>query len=97
MKVYSTKVRELSLAYWEIPYTEYREDGSIKRKGIEDFSAQRYNELNRYNVRAYTGEISPSGSKLTHVIGCFLLNKGDSPSKAARLIYGDRVARVDRI
>ncbi len=48
-------------------------------------------------MRAYTGEISPSGSKLTQIIGFFQINKGDSPSKAAKLLYGDKVARVVRI
>ena len=30
--------------YFEIPYTEYRADGSIYSKGTEDFSRERYSQ-----------------------------------------------------
>lgn len=36
--------------YYEMKYTEYREDGSIKSKGTEDFSGARLNAIHSWGV-----------------------------------------------
>ena len=42
--------------YFEVPYTEYREDGSILCQGTEDFSGERLKTLKTYEVVKQTGE-----------------------------------------
>ena len=42
--------------YYEVPYTEYREDGSILCTGTEDFSSERLKTLKTYEVVKQTGE-----------------------------------------
>ena len=47
--------------YFEIPYTEYRTDGSIYSKGTEDFSSERYNRLVRRTIYLPTGKTNKGG------------------------------------
>ena len=42
--------------YFEVPYTEYREDGSILCEGTEDFSGDRLKTLKSYEVVKQTVE-----------------------------------------
>ena len=42
--------------YYEVPYTEYREDGSILCIGTEDFSSERLKTLKTYEIVEKTGE-----------------------------------------
>ena len=42
--------------YYEVPYIEYREDGSILCEGTEDFSSERLKTLKTYEIVEKTGE-----------------------------------------
>ena len=42
--------------YFEIPYTEYREDGTILCTGTEDFSSERLKEIKYFEIVEKTGE-----------------------------------------
>ena len=42
--------------YYEVPYIEYREDGSILCEGSEDFSSERLKTLKTYEIVEKTGE-----------------------------------------
>lgn len=42
--------------YYEVPYIEYRDDGSILCTGTEDFSSERLKTLKTYEIVEKTGE-----------------------------------------
>lgn len=42
--------------YYEVPYTEYRENGTIYSTGTEDFSSERLKTLKNYEIVEKTGE-----------------------------------------
>lgn len=48
--------------YFEVPYIEYREDGTIYGTGTEDFSSKRLNTLTTYKVLEKTREKTKSSS-----------------------------------
>ena len=50
--------------YHEVPYIEYREDGSIKCTGTEDFSGQRMKELKVYEILTKTGNKNKGGKNI---------------------------------
>lgn len=43
-------------AYLEIAYTEYREDGTVKQIGTEDFSAERWSKMPMRFVYTWDGQ-----------------------------------------
>jgi hypothetical protein len=55
MKIYGKK-REIAENYYEVEYKEYRQDGSLKAIGTEDFSTKRYNNLEGRAVYTWDGE-----------------------------------------
>lgn len=55
MRVYGKKTK-LSEGYYEIEYKEYREDGTLKAIGTEDFSTERYRTLEHRFVYIWDGE-----------------------------------------
>lgn len=70
MKIYDTKnkkvlqTNELGYAtYLEVPYTEYREDGTPKCTGTEDFTAERFKTLVTRYIYVPTGEVNKGGHR----------------------------------
>lgn len=56
MKLYPiTKMQRISDDYFEVPFTEYTSDGCPIRKGTEDFSHERYNNLAVYEIWTWDG------------------------------------------
>jgi len=54
--------------YYEIPYKEYREDGTPHETGTEEFSSERYMQLVTRSVYVKTGATDKGGrSKWTEV------------------------------
>jgi len=43
MKIYGTRTR-INDNYFEVYYGEYREDGTLKQTGTEDFTVERWNK-----------------------------------------------------
>ena len=43
MKIYG-KHKQIAERYFEVTYTEYREDGTVKQTGTEDFTPERWNK-----------------------------------------------------
>lgn len=86
--------------YYEIPYKEFdTETGELVGEGSADFTGTRMcSELKQYNVQTYTGETNRAGGRMTETIGVIFVSKNQKfPAiKAARLIYGERVARIER-
>ena len=101
MKVY-TKVKTIEPGseenqwngYYEVFYKEYDENGRLIGEGSEDFNNRRLRTLRRYIVRAYTGEVNRAGQKTTYEIGFIRIGKNTKPGTAARMIYGENVART---
>lgn len=70
LKIYDTKHRTVlqqdetgRATYIEVPYTEYREDGSIKCTGSEDFTAERYKTLVTRSIYVPTGKLNKGGHR----------------------------------
>jgi hypothetical protein len=55
LRIYG-KPKELQEKYYEVPYKEYRADGSILQLGTEDFSSQRLKTLKKKYVWTWNGE-----------------------------------------
>lgn len=86
--------------YYELAYKEFdAETGELIGEGTADFTGTRMcSELKQYNVQTYTGETNRAGSRTTSNAGAIRVSKNQKfPAiKAARLIYGERVARIER-
>lgn len=48
--------------YFEVPYIEYRNDGTVLNIGSEDFSSQRLKTLKRYEIVEKTDEKTKSSA-----------------------------------
>lgn len=108
IRVYTGNVKTIKKAdrkinqsgYYEIGYKEFdAETGELIGEGSADFSfARMRSELKQYNVQTYTGETNRAGSRTTSNAGAIRVSKNQKfPAiKAARLIYGERVARIER-
>lgn len=108
IRVYTGNVKTIKKAdrkinqsgYYEIGYKEFdAETGELIGEGSADFSSARMcSELKQYNVQTYTGETNRAGSRTTSNAGAIRVSKNQKfPAiKAARLIYGERVARIER-
>lgn len=108
IRVYNGSVKTLrhfnpetrDTGYYEIAYKEFdAETGEQIGKGTADFTGTRmYKELQKYLVSVYTGETNRAGGRMTETIGVIFVSKNQKfPAiKAARLMYGERVARIER-
>lgn len=70
MKIYDIKHRNVlqtnefgRATYIEVPYTEYREDGTLKCTGTEDFTAERYKTLVTRYIYTPTGKVNKGGHR----------------------------------
>lgn len=86
--------------YYEITYKEFdAETGEQIGEGSADFTGSRMsNELKKYLVQTYSGRVNRAGGRMTETTGWIYVSKNQKfPAiKAARLIYGERVARIER-
>lgn len=82
---------------YEIEYTTYdAESGEIVETGTKDMSPERLREILVYDVQAGAGRIRRDGAEMTAKIGTVRVRKTDRVAiKAARLVYGDTVRRVE--
>lgn len=63
LRIYG-KRKEIAPDYWEIQYREYREDGSLKMVGTEDFSTKRMCKyINAKCVFTWDGQKRNKGGK----------------------------------
>ena len=84
-RIYTKKI-ELAPDYVEVFYEEYNEDGSLKCKGSEDFSIERY----KSTIKTY--ELYSGTLKAT--MGIFIYAKDVNTARAyARMKYGGRNAK----
>lgn len=64
MKLYPyTKMRRISDDYFEVPFTEYSENGRPIRRGTEDFSRERYHSLKVYEIWTWDGKSYNKGGQ----------------------------------
>lgn len=84
------------ITQYEIEYTTYdAETGEIVETGTKDMSPERLRDILVYDVQAGTGETRRDGAETTATIGKIRVRKTDRAAiRAARLIYGDSVRRV---
>lgn len=90
----------ISMDYYEVPYTEYRADGTIVCIGTEDFSSESLRKCTkRFDVYCYNGKTLHGayreGYKRTEWVGSLRTSKNACKIAVARMVYGDNVARVN--
>ena len=86
--------------YYEVPYIEYREDGSILCEGTEDFSGDRLKTLKTYEVVKQTGEKTKRSSinvggrnRWKHV--CWMdVNTRKEAVKIANFLFHDDIIQI---
>lgn len=88
--------------YYEVPYTEYREDGSILCTGTEDFSGERLKTLKTYEILEKTGEktkasnINLSGrnrNRWGHITYITVAKRSDAV-KISKIEYPDKELQI---
>ena len=86
--------------YYEIAYNEFdAETGELVGEGTADFTGTRMcSELKKYLVMRYSGEVDSRGRGKIGYAGEIRVSKNQKyPAiRAARLAYGDSVARIER-
>lgn len=96
LRFFNPETRETG--YYEIAYKEFdAETGELVGEGTADFTGTRMcSELKQYNVQTYTGKTNRAGSRTTSNAGAIRVSKNQKfPAiRAARLVYGENVARI---
>lgn len=97
-KVYGN-AKKIGNDYYEVPYTEYYADGTIKCESTEDFSRERLHKgTKRFDVYCYNGETLHGayreGYKRTECVGTLRVSKNACKIAVARMIYGNNVSYV---
>lgn len=86
--------------YYEVSYTEYREDGSVLCQGTEDFSSERLKKLKTYEVVEQTGEKTKASriyeggrNRWKHI--CYLtVNTRKDAVKISGFLYPGKIIQV---
>ena len=82
-------------SYYEVLYTDYREDGSICGKGTEDFSGERLKSIKNYEVREFDC-IGTTGNKRTTSFSWIRTINKKSAVAIAKIKYPNiNIARID--
>jgi len=77
--------------YYTANYIEYREDGSIKQKGTEDFSGERMRTIHNWDIWAPTEKVNKGGHTISERIGTIYTTNAKTAKKIATFKYGDKV------
>lgn len=93
MRIYG-KANKIGDGYWEIEYKDIDENGQTVNEGTEDFSSERMRNISTYEVRGFEGRKNINGGEMTYPMATIRILKCTSPSKTAKALYGDKVARV---
>lgn len=106
-RVYNTEAKvKIAEGYFEVPYVEYRENGTIYCEGTEDFSLERLETLKSYDVVAKTGETTKEsayfkgGRNRWEEVGCITAEERKTAMKVAMIVFADReisLRKIDRI
>ena len=77
MRIYG-KRKAIAEHYYEYEYKEYREDGTLKCIGTEDFSAERLRTLEHRFIWTWDGQkLNKGGYRWFEFDGMVIINKGD--------------------
>ena len=88
MKDYSKK-KKIGDRYFELHYIEYREDGSIKGTGVEDFSLDRLaDKMHYWAVKIRTAQKNKGGRTIWDWIGEIWTTNPKDARKIANIQYG---------
>ena len=77
--------------YYTAEYTEYREDGSIKCKGTEDFSGERKNTLHSWDICVPTNKTNKGGHTIWDKVDNITTTDAKNAKKIATFKYGNKV------
>lgn len=96
-RVYGKKTK-ISDNYYELAYTEYRADGTIKCKGTEDFTKERlHSQTKTFDVYCYNGKtmhgVIREGYRMTDCVGTLRVSNNAPKLTVAKRLY-ENAARV---
>lgn len=99
-RIYSD-IKKIGDDYYEAKYTEYFEDGTVHCVGTEDFSGERLRKgTKKYKVYKHDGRVMHGayreGYKMTENVGSVRMSINAVAIKAAKMIYGADVARIEK-
>lgn len=77
--------------YYTANYIEYREDGSIKQKGTEDFSAERLRNIHNWDIWEPTEKLNKGGHRIFERIDTIYTTDVKTAKKIVTFKYGDKV------
>lgn len=70
--------------------------GEVISDGTKDIGRSCFDQYLVYDVQRYNGRVNKAGGRMTDYVGTIAVSRGSrSALRAARLIYGEDVARVD--
>ena len=90
MKEYG-KARKINNDYYEVEYIEYRDDGSVRFVGTEDFSRKRLRTLAYYSIHIPTGKLNKGNKMIWEQKGFVKSNSCSDAKFIAKLHYGENV------
>ena len=90
MRIYGKK-KHLGYGYWEVEYKEYRNDGTLKATGTEDFSAERWNkQTHRRFVYTWDGmNRNKGGYRMFDYNGAFVTDDPKAFKKYMQALHAD--------
>ncbi len=85
------------LAQIEVEYvTCDAKTGEVISDGTKDIGRSCFDRYLVYDVLRYNGRVNKGGGRMTDYVGTIAVSRGSRAAlRAARLIYGEDVARVD--
>lgn len=83
------KRKEIASDYYEVEYTEYRENGTIKQTGTEDFSGSRWNKVLCHWVWTWDGVKFNKGGKRWFECRCLMYHTG-TPKQVINVLRATR-------
>ena len=101
MRIYNIKKRVILQkdekgfgTYFEVPYTDYRNDGSIYTIGTEDFNRERYNKLVRRTIYLPTGKTNKGGHMIWEEVETVVSDSTTGIRKYAKIKYSTNIFQI---
>ena len=91
------KKREIATDYFEVPYIDYREDGTIYNKGTEDFSIQRLKMIHLWRVKTPSGEINKGGHRIWEIIDNIRALNAKDAKGIAKILYPGLEIKLEKL
>ena len=91
------KSKKIAENYFEVDYIEYREDGTAKCSGSEDFSRERIKTLHIWDVCTPTGKLNKGNQRMWKSLTTIRTYTAKEARKIAESLYPDMELRLTRL